>query len=150
MKKEIHPLSLHEGYVEVIDLLKKLPGFGEDFDFVLLHCYAHIKNEEIYLEIDKDIYEHVVMYEGKNFYDAVKQYFFQLKRGAILVYHHGDFPNLKMDMFTDSFADYEKFTSECEDLLENGRHSPCFAIYSDSRKAEVITYDDRYATLLEL
>lgn len=150
MQKTIHPLPLKEGYVDVIDLLNRLPGFGKGFDFLLLHCYAHIKNEEIYLEIDKDIYEHVVIYEEKNFYDAVKQYFFQLKRGAILVYPHQDFPDLKMDMFTDSFNDFESFKKECDTLLENGRHVPCFAIYSDSEKAEIVTYDHKYDDMLFL
>ncbi len=128
-------LSLKDSYIDIKDVLNLLPDQGDEYDYVLLHCYAHIKNEEIYLEIDKDIYEHVVIYEGRNFMDAVTQYFFMLKRGCILAYEKGTYPDIRMNDFTDSFDDYDLFIREIEDLVK--KTAPVFYIKSDSIHGEI-------------
>lgn len=133
----IKNLELINEYVDIQSFLETLDNYGDEYDFLLIHCYAHIKNEEIYLEIDKDIYEHVIIYEGKNFYDAVKQYFFMLKRGAILIYKKNTYPTVKMEFFKDSFDDFETFEKEIDSFAKS---SKAFAYIKSDSKSAVLTY----------
>ena len=143
-EKTIH-LKLKDSYIDIKEILDSLSDKGNEYDYVLLHCYAHIKNEEIYLEIDKDIYEHVVIYEGKNFHDAVSQYFFMLKRGCILAYRKGEYPNLRLNDFVDSYDDYPTFISEIKELAK--RTKPIFTIESDS-DIGIIRLDEENTSLI--
>lgn len=135
MSDTITKLSLVDGYTDIQSILESLPNDGDDYDYVLLHCYAHIKNEEIFLEIDKDIYEHVVIYEGHHFLDAVRQYFFTLKIGAILAYKKGSYPNLRMTDFVDSYDDFATFQKEVESLAVKTK--PIFYLLTDGKESNL-------------
>ncbi len=141
MTKRIN-LTLKEGYLDMESFLLSFGDAISDYDFLLLHCYAHIKNEEIYLEIDKDIYEHVVIYEGRNFLDAVKQYFFTLKRGIILGYKKGEYPIVRMNEFVNSYDDFDAFRKDVLPLLKDKRHSPVFLLSDDEKQAYLECYTD--------
>lgn len=130
-------IELSDSYVDIKKFLLTLKDYGDDYNFVLLHCYAHIKNEEIYLEIDKDIYEHVVIYEGKNFFDAVDQYFFMMKKGAILAYKKDEIPNIKMTDFIDSYDDFNTFKKQIEEYVKTNEMKPEFYILSTGENADL-------------
>ena len=99
--KETKYLLQATPYTEIKPILDNLPDNGDDYNYVLIHCYAHIKNAEIYFEIDKDIYLNIVTYVGKEFSKAVDQYFFQMKLGAILAYKKNEEP---IDLHLSDFA----------------------------------------------
>ncbi len=145
MTKRIN-LSLKEGYLDMESFLLSFGDAIENYDFLLLHCYAHIKNEEIYLEIDKDIYEHVVIYEGRNFLDAVKQYFFTLKRGIILGYRKGDYPIVKMNEFVNSYDDYPAFKNDVDKLIGDKQHSPVFLLSDDEENPYLDCYTEEISS----
>ncbi len=145
MTKRIN-LTLKEGYLDMESFLNTFGDAIEEYDFLLLHCYAHIKNEEIYLEIDKDIYEHVVIYEGRNFLDAVKQYFFTLKRGIILGYKKGEYPIVRMNQFVNSYDDYDSFKKDVLPLLTNPSHSPVFLLSNDEKEAYLECYTEEISS----
>lgn len=126
------------GYKENIDLLPILENIYDSIDeysFLLLHCYAHIKNAEIYYEIDKDIYEHVIIYEGIEFLHSVKQYSFTFNSGAILAYKKGQVPIVKMIDFKDPNDDYNVFIKDLEKL-----NKPEFMIVGDKELKTLISY----------
>ncbi len=132
-------LNTNNGLLNIENILSQLPGHGREYDFLLLQCYCHIKNEEIYFEIDKDIYLHDVIYEGTAFYDAVKQYSFELQRGCILAYQHKDYPILKMSDFMDSYDDFPAFEKQMRTLFLDQKHKPSFLILFDSKEAEIVS-----------
>lgn len=132
-------LNIQNNLLNIEEILSQLPDCGKEYDFLLLQCYCHIKNEEIYFEIDKDIFLHDIIYEGTAFYDAVKQYSFELQRGCILAYKNKDYPILKMDDFADSFDDFETFEKQMRILFQDRTHKPAFLILFDSKKAEIVS-----------
>ena len=140
MKPEITAIPFQE-YFDLEPFLNSLNNQGDDYDFVLIHCYAHIKNGEIYYEIDKDIYEHIIIYEGREFYHAVSQYCFKMKKGAILAYQKGHAPFLKLDAYQDPYDDYDTFAMQIRDLI-NKEDQPAFGLLADGKTLTVISLKD--------
>ncbi len=131
-------------YTEIEPILASLPSQGDDYDYLLIHCYAHIKNAEIYYEIDKDIYMHIVTYVGNEFFNAVKQYFFKMKLGAILAYKKNEAPkNLHLSDFSDPWDDYSKFKDEIDSLILSREKKPSFVLLFDGETAKVLLFDSK-------
>jgi len=147
MNKTVLSLSVDK-YLDLKPILSSLPDQGDDFDFVLIHCYAHIKNGEIYYEIDKDIYEHIIVYEGKEFYHAVNQYCFEMMKGAILAYPKGKAPFLKLDAYVDPYDDYPMFESQMNDLIIKDNNAS-FALISDGKDFKAILLDEAYIDIFK-